>query len=66
MSKLYMCKEVVEMLVSEGWVKVRVLGSQSQFTHPQKPDTIIVPEDGNKLISPTMLKDIFRVADLEC
>lgn len=64
MSKLYVCKEVVEMLLGEGWVKVRVLGSQSQFMHPQKPDMIIISEDGNKIISPKMLKSIFQVADL--
>lgn len=60
MSKLYICKEVVEMLIGEGWVKARVLGSQGQFVHPKKLETIILPEDGNKIISPTMLKDIFN------
>lgn len=64
MSGLFMCKEIVEILIGEGWMKVRVLGSQGQFIHPQKPDTIIVPEDGNKIMSPTMLKSIFRVAGL--
>lgn len=64
MSKLYICKEVVEMLISEGWVKARVLGSQGQFMHPQKLETIILPVDENKMISPVMLKDIFQVADL--
>ncbi len=62
MTKLYVCKEVVEILTDKGWVKARILGSQSQFIHPKRTETIILPVDENKMISPVMLKEIFKVA----
>ncbi|WP_421846398.1 type II toxin-antitoxin system HicA family toxin [Marinomonas sp.] len=36
-------REVIQMLVEDGWYEVRVKGSHVQFKHPNKKGTVTVP-----------------------
>lgn len=42
MPKSYSSKEVIRLLVADGWVKVAVVGSHHQFKHPSKPGRVTV------------------------
>ena len=36
-------REVIQMLLNDGWQQVRVKGSHMQFRHPVKKGTVTVP-----------------------
>lgn len=36
-------REVIQMLVDDGWYEVRTKGSHVQFKHPKKQGTVTVP-----------------------
>ncbi len=36
-------REVIQMLIQDGWYEVRTKGSHVQFKHPNKKGTVTVP-----------------------
>lgn len=40
--KSYSSREVIKMLVHDGWYEVAVVGSHHQFKHPVKPGRVTV------------------------
>lgn len=36
-------REVIQMLIQDGWYEVRTKGSHVQFKHPSKKGTVTVP-----------------------
>ena len=40
--KSYSSREIIDILVRDGWYEVRVNGSHHQYKHPQKPGTVTV------------------------
>ena len=36
-------REVIRLLVADGWVQVTQKGSHAQFRHPDKPGRVTVP-----------------------
>jgi predicted RNA binding protein YcfA (HicA-like mRNA interferase family) len=43
MTKIYNSREIIRMLVDDGWVEVRVTGSHHHFKHPRKQGVVTVP-----------------------
>lgn len=39
----YSIRELIRLIVDDGWYRVRVAGSHVQFKHPTKPGTVTVP-----------------------
>lgn len=52
-------REVIKLLESDGWRKVRQEGSHCQFRHPSKSGTVTVPHPESDLAIGT-LKSIER------
>lgn len=65
MPKLYTPKQIVKLLLQDGWIEVRTTGSHKQFKHSIKKGTVPVPYHGNKAIPIGTTKSIFRLAGLE-
>lgn len=40
--KSYSSREVIKMLLADGWCEVNVVGSHHQFKHPIKPGRVTV------------------------
>lgn len=40
--KSYSSREVIRMLLADGWYEVNVVGSHHQFKHPTKPGRVTV------------------------
>lgn len=40
--KSYSSREVIKMLLADGWYEVNVVGSHHQFKHPIKPGRVTV------------------------
>lgn len=40
--KSYSSREVIKMLLADGWYEVNVVGSHHQFKHPTKPGRVTV------------------------
>ena len=54
-------REVVQRLISEGWELVRVKGSHHVYSHPDRPNPVVVPHH-NREIPIGTLRSIFRQA----
>ena len=52
-------KTVIRALEKAGWRRVRMKGSHAQFRHPDKPQTVTVP-DPRRDLAPGTLKSIER------
>ena len=57
-------REVDKMLRTDGWYKVKKVGSHHQYKHPTKPGKVTVPEHGGKDINLTVAKSILKQAGL--
>lgn len=55
--KSYSSREVIKMLVADGWYKVDSTGSHQQFKHPQKRGRVTVKHP-DKNIPPKTLRSI--------
>ena len=62
--KSYSSKEVIRMLVDDGWYKVNTVGSHCQFKHPEKKGRTTVKHP-DKDIPPETLKSIERQSGLK-
>jgi predicted RNA binding protein YcfA (HicA-like mRNA interferase family) len=57
-------REVVRMLVADGWVVVRQRGSHRQFKHPDKPGVVTVAGRPGHDLAVGTLRSILRQAGL--
>jgi predicted RNA binding protein YcfA (HicA-like mRNA interferase family) len=58
-------KEVLKILISDGWYVVRTKGSHRQLRHPSKKCTVTVAGKAGVDIPPGTLKSIFKQAGLD-
>lgn len=58
-------REVVRLLVADGWRLVRQRGSHAQFKHPSKPGLVTVPGTGGDELAPGTLNSILKQAGLK-
>jgi len=58
-------REVVRLLMDDGWVQVAQKGSHRQFKHSLKPGKVTVPGKMSDDLPPGTLKSILRQAGLE-
>lgn len=55
--KSYSSREIIKMLMADGWYEVRIVGSHHQFKHPVKKGCVTVKHP-DKDIPPKTLKSI--------
>ena len=62
--KSYSSREVIKILMDDGWYEVNCVGDHHQFKHPAKPGkvTVVHPE---KDISKNMLESIEKQAGVK-
>jgi len=58
-------KEVIGILLEDGWFVVNQKGSHRQFKHPAKKGRVTVAGALNEDMNPKTLKSIFKQAGLE-
>ena len=58
-------REVIALLVEDGWFEVAVKGSHHQFKHPEKRGRVTVPHPKSEIAKGT-LHSIFKSAGLNC
>ena len=58
-------REVVKLLLKEGWIEMRSKGSHRHFKHPQYPSVITVPGNDGRELAPGTLNDILKKAGLK-
>lgn len=57
-------KEIIQLLIVDGWEEVRVKGSHHHFKHPEKKGLVTVPHPKKEIPSGT-LKSILKQAQLQ-
>lgn len=57
-------RELDKLLRENGWVQVRSKGSHFQYKHPDRPNTIAVPNHNGKDIKQGTAKNIMKQAGL--
>ncbi|MGH7619870.1 MAG: type II toxin-antitoxin system HicA family toxin [Gemmatimonadaceae bacterium] len=57
-------RDIVTILVRDGWRLVRVRGSHHHYRHVSKPGVVTVPGSGNDDLSPGTLRSIYKQAGL--
>jgi len=57
-------KELVAMMVADGWRQVRQKGSHRQFRHDRKAGTVTVAGKDSMEVPPGTLSSIFKQAGL--
>ncbi len=60
--KRYKVKEVIEMLLKDGWEQVSQRGSHRQYKHPIKKGRVTVNGDKSDNLSQFLLNSIFKQA----
>jgi predicted RNA binding protein YcfA (HicA-like mRNA interferase family) len=58
-------REVVKLLLKEGWIEIRSRGGHRHFKHPQLPSVITVPGNDGRELAPGTLNDILKKAGLK-
>ena len=54
-------RELIRMLLDDGWEAVAQSGSHRQFRHPSKPGRVTVPADKNSIPQGTV-RSVYRQA----
>jgi predicted RNA binding protein YcfA (HicA-like mRNA interferase family) len=55
-------KEIVAMLLADGWYLIRQEGSHRQFKHPTKKGKVTVNDKPNNTLDQEILNSIFKQA----
>lgn len=55
-------KEIIDMLLADGWYLKNKEGSHRQFKHPTKPGKVTVNGKPNETLSQELLNSIFKQA----
>ena len=58
-------REIVRLLIDDGWGQVSQKGSHRQFKHPTKPGKVTVPGKGSDDLPVGTCKSILMQAGLE-
>jgi predicted RNA binding protein YcfA (HicA-like mRNA interferase family) len=58
-------REILRLLVNDGWSLVRQRGSHRQFRHPTKPGTVTVAGKPGDDLHPKTAASIIRQAQIE-
>ncbi len=58
-------RQVIKMLVGDGWFLVATRGSHRQFKHPTKPGRVTVPGNSNDDLAPGTLNSVLKQAQLK-
>ncbi|HEV8449150.1 MAG TPA: type II toxin-antitoxin system HicA family toxin [Gemmatimonadaceae bacterium] len=58
-------RDVVAMLLRDGWRLVRTRGSHHHYKHPTKTGVVTVPGTGNDDLSPGTVRSIYKQTGLE-
>lgn len=58
-------KDLIDMLVSDGWVQMRQRGSHRQYHHHVKPGTVTVAGKTSVDVPPGALNSILKQAGLK-
>jgi predicted RNA binding protein YcfA (HicA-like mRNA interferase family) len=58
-------RDVLRMLLNNGWYLARTRGSHRQFKHPDKPGLVTIAGAGNYDLSPATLNSILKQAGLK-
>jgi predicted RNA binding protein YcfA (HicA-like mRNA interferase family) len=58
-------REVIRLLILDGWKEIRQKGSHRIFEHPTKPGLIVVPDHAGVDLKTGTLNDILKKAGLK-
>jgi len=58
-------RDILRLLLSDGWSLTRTRGSHRQFKHPSKPGLVTVAGSSNDDLSPATLNSIMKQAGLK-
>lgn len=61
--KAYSSREIIKILVADGWYEVRWVGDHHQYKHPTKKGTVTVPHPKKDFPIRTV-KSIFKQAGI--
>ena len=61
--KAYSSREIIKILVADGWYEVRCVGDQHQYKHPTKKGTVTIPHPKKDFPIRT-IKSIFKQAGI--
>lgn len=62
--KSYSSREVIKLLIADGWYEVSCVGDHHQFKHPTKPGKVTVPHPV-KHIPVGTLKNISKITGVQ-
>jgi predicted RNA binding protein YcfA (HicA-like mRNA interferase family) len=57
-------RDVIRMLLADGWFEARTRGSHRQFKHPEKSGLVTVPGKPHPDLAPGTLNSILKQAGL--
>ena len=57
-------REVIDLMLADGWFEVAVKGSHHQFKHPTKPGRVTVPHPKSEIAKGT-LHNLLKTAGLK-
>ncbi len=58
-------RDLISLIMADGWVEVRTRGSHRQFHHPSKPGTVTLAGKLNIDVPPGTLNSILKQAGLK-
>jgi predicted RNA binding protein YcfA (HicA-like mRNA interferase family) len=58
-------KDLIGLLESDGWVRVRMRGSHRQYKHPKKSGTVTVAGKPSVEVPPGTLSSVLKQAGLK-
>jgi len=58
-------KDLIRLLESDGWVRVRMRGSHRQYKHPTKSGTVTVAGKPSVEVPPGTLSSVLKQAGLK-
>ncbi|MBC7788574.1 MAG: type II toxin-antitoxin system HicA family toxin [Anaerolineae bacterium] len=58
-------RDMIKLLLDDGWYLARTRGSHRQYRHPSKPGLVTMAGHGNDDIAPRTLKSILKQAGLD-
>lgn len=64
MNKIYSSREIIKILLEDGWYEVRVTGSHHHFKHLDKPGIVTVPHP-KKELGKGLINSIMKQAKLK-
>jgi len=58
-------KQLVQILVKEGWYIDKIKGSHYKLKHSQKPKPVVIPVHGSQDLKKGLLKDLLKDTGLK-